>query len=204
MKQTPHKTHDSQEPDQPIRIGGTILGDRRHICAFFKSHDDQYGVLLPFIKDGFSSGEKAVHIVNPMRRDELELCCHRLALVTLGEHVVLAFVHFRKHLGVQRLLLAQGLQGIEQARVRAVHFTPGDGHAPEIDVGGLALAPALEVRVEGIAVRAGVPEHFDDFDLAWRRIGGLRRHQRPVIRARDPLAGGQLARGGERRGAFQF
>ena len=49
MKQTPHKTHDSQEPDQPIRIGGTILGTRRHICAFFKSHDDHYGVLLPFI-----------------------------------------------------------------------------------------------------------------------------------------------------------
>jgi hypothetical protein len=70
MKQTPHKTHDSQEPDQPIRIGGTILGSRRHICAFFKSHDDHYGVLLPFIQDGFSSGEKAVHIVNPTRRDE--------------------------------------------------------------------------------------------------------------------------------------
>jgi hypothetical protein len=70
MKQTPHKTHDSQEPDQPIRIGGTILGARRHICAFFKSHDDHYGVLLPFIQDGFSSGEKAVHIVNPTRRDE--------------------------------------------------------------------------------------------------------------------------------------
>ena len=70
MTHTSHKTDDSQEPDRPIRIGGTILGARRHICAFFKSHDDQYGVLLPFIKDGFSSGEKAVHIVNPMRREE--------------------------------------------------------------------------------------------------------------------------------------
>ncbi len=70
MKHTSQKADDSQEPDRPIRIGGTILGARRHICAFFKSHDDQYGVLLPFIKDGFSSGEKAVHIVNPMRRDE--------------------------------------------------------------------------------------------------------------------------------------
>jgi len=27
-------------------------------------------VLLPFIKDGFKWGEKAVHIINPMRRDE--------------------------------------------------------------------------------------------------------------------------------------
>ncbi len=70
MEHTSHKTDDSPETDQPIRIGGTILGADRHICAFFKSHDDQYRVLLPFIKDGLNSGEKAVHIVNPMRRDE--------------------------------------------------------------------------------------------------------------------------------------
>ena len=70
MEHRLHKTDGSQEPDRPIRIGGTILGARRHICAFFKSHDDQYGVLLPFIKDGLKSGEKAVYIVNPMRRDE--------------------------------------------------------------------------------------------------------------------------------------
>jgi hypothetical protein len=70
MTHTSHETDEAEEPDQPIRIGGTILPSRRHICAFFKSHDDQYGVLLPFIKDGLSSGEKAVHILNPLRRDE--------------------------------------------------------------------------------------------------------------------------------------
>jgi hypothetical protein len=65
-----HKTDDSQEADRPIRIGGTILGAQRHICGFFKSYDDQYRVLLPFIEDGLKRGEKAVHIVNPMRREE--------------------------------------------------------------------------------------------------------------------------------------
>ena len=70
MEHTSHKTDDSPESDPPIRIGGTILGPHRHICAFFNSHDDQYSVLLPFIKDGFKWGEKAVHIINPMRRDE--------------------------------------------------------------------------------------------------------------------------------------
>ena len=70
MEHTSHKTDDSREADRPIRIGGTILGAQRHICAFFKSHDDQYRVLLPFIKDGFKWGEKAVHIVDPTRRDE--------------------------------------------------------------------------------------------------------------------------------------
>src|SRR5713226_2021778 len=55
MTHTSHRTDESEEPDRLIRIGGTILGSRRHICAFFKSHDDQYGVLLPFIKDGAHS-----------------------------------------------------------------------------------------------------------------------------------------------------
>ena len=70
MEHTSHETDDSREADRPIQIGGTILGAQRHLCAFFKSHDDQYRVLLPFIKDGLECGEKAVHIVNPMRRDE--------------------------------------------------------------------------------------------------------------------------------------
>ncbi len=63
-------THDLREAERPILIGGGILGVQRHICAFFKSHEDQYSVLLPFIVDGFKRGEKAVHIVNPSRRDE--------------------------------------------------------------------------------------------------------------------------------------
>src|SRR6266852_3503072 len=63
-------THDLREAERPILIGGGILGVQRHICAFFKSHEDQYRVLLPFIVDGFKEGEKAVHIVNPLRRDE--------------------------------------------------------------------------------------------------------------------------------------
>ena len=52
----------------PIRLGGTTLGRHRHICAFFNSADDHYRVLLPFIKDGFDAGEKAVHIIDPRRR----------------------------------------------------------------------------------------------------------------------------------------
>ena len=42
----------------------------RHICAFFNSRDDEYRVLLPFIKDGLEAGEKVVHTVDPQRRDE--------------------------------------------------------------------------------------------------------------------------------------
>jgi hypothetical protein len=37
----------------------------RHVCAFFNSDEEAYGVLLPLIKEGFARGEKAVHVINP-------------------------------------------------------------------------------------------------------------------------------------------
>jgi hypothetical protein len=49
----------------PISLAGSQLGDIRHVCAFFNSDDEEYRVLLPFIKDGFECGDKAVHVVNP-------------------------------------------------------------------------------------------------------------------------------------------
>ena len=62
----------------PISLAGFQLGETRHVCAFFNSDDEEYRVLLPFIKDGFECGDKAVHVVNPdQRRDHLQ----RLAAV---------------------------------------------------------------------------------------------------------------------------
>src|SRR6266404_8398474 len=52
----------------PISLAGSQLGDVRHVCAFFNSADEEYRVLLPFIKDGFDCGDKAVHVVNPDQR----------------------------------------------------------------------------------------------------------------------------------------
>jgi hypothetical protein len=54
----------------PISLAGSQLGDVRHVCAFFNSDEEEYRVLLPFIKDGFESGDKAVHVVNPGQRDD--------------------------------------------------------------------------------------------------------------------------------------
>lgn len=54
----------------PIPFAGSQLGEVRHVCAFFNSADEEYGVLLPFIKDGFESGHKAVHVLHPNRRQE--------------------------------------------------------------------------------------------------------------------------------------
>jgi len=57
------------ESSQPIRFAGSVLGAQRHVCAFFHSPDEEYRVLLPFIKEGFESGEKAFHIVDPKLRE---------------------------------------------------------------------------------------------------------------------------------------
>jgi MEDS: MEthanogen/methylotroph, DcmR Sensory domain len=53
---------------EPIPFAGSELGETRHVCAFFNSEEEQYRVLLPFIKDGFACGDKAVHVVNPDQR----------------------------------------------------------------------------------------------------------------------------------------
>jgi hypothetical protein len=58
------------ENDQPIRLAGSVLGTRRHVCAFFNSADEEYRVMLPFIKDGFERGQRAFHIVDPALRAE--------------------------------------------------------------------------------------------------------------------------------------
>ena len=44
--------------DRPIRLGGTILGAHRHLCAFFNGYDDQARELLPFIRDGFGAYDR--------------------------------------------------------------------------------------------------------------------------------------------------
>ena len=64
------KTSELAMNGEPIRFAGSVLGAYRHVCAFFNSPDEEYRVLLPFIKDGFERGEKAFHIVDPQLRQE--------------------------------------------------------------------------------------------------------------------------------------
>ena len=49
------------------QLTGTIIGQHRHICAFFNTVDEQHRVLRPFIKDGFDRGDKVSHYVDPQR-----------------------------------------------------------------------------------------------------------------------------------------
>jgi hypothetical protein len=54
----------------PISLAGSQLGETRHVCAFFNNDEEEYRVLLPFIKDGLKSGDKAVHVLNPQQRPD--------------------------------------------------------------------------------------------------------------------------------------
>jgi hypothetical protein len=53
-----------------IPFAGSHLDQTRHVCAFFHNADEEYRVLLPFIKDGFQCGHKAIHVVNPDQRQD--------------------------------------------------------------------------------------------------------------------------------------
>jgi len=50
--------------DKQVRLAGSVLGRYRHVCAFFHRKEEEYRVLLPFIKDGFEQGERAFHIID--------------------------------------------------------------------------------------------------------------------------------------------
>jgi hypothetical protein len=55
--------------ERSMQFAGGILAQQRHICAFFNGIDEEHRVLRSFIKEGFESGERAFHIVDP---DELK------------------------------------------------------------------------------------------------------------------------------------
>jgi hypothetical protein len=51
-----------------VHLAGCEIGCSCHACAFFHTEDQFYKVLLPFIRDGFAAGDRAVHIVDPAKR----------------------------------------------------------------------------------------------------------------------------------------
>jgi hypothetical protein len=60
-----------------------LLDADGHVCAFFHSVDEEYLVLLPFIKEGLDHAERVFLIVDPARREE-----HIRRLVGAGIDVV--------------------------------------------------------------------------------------------------------------------
>ncbi len=55
--------------NRPIRFAGYEFGAKPHVCAFFRTPDEEYRALLPFIQAGFRRGDKAFHVVDPKLRE---------------------------------------------------------------------------------------------------------------------------------------
>jgi len=53
-----------------VKLAGGEIKGSCHACAFFHSRDEEYRVLLPFVKDGLERGEKSFHVVDPGHREE--------------------------------------------------------------------------------------------------------------------------------------
>lgn len=54
----------------PVACAGSQLLESRHVCAFFHNADEEYRVLLPFIREGFARGDRAFHVIDPKLREE--------------------------------------------------------------------------------------------------------------------------------------
>ncbi len=52
-------------PELAVPRNPRALIGHHHVCAFFNSTGEESRVLLPFIKQGIDSGEKASHVVDP-------------------------------------------------------------------------------------------------------------------------------------------
>jgi len=53
-----------------VEFAGGAVGRHRHICAFFNSIDEEHRVLRSFIRDGLDRGEKALHFVDTVQRED--------------------------------------------------------------------------------------------------------------------------------------
>ncbi|HWE23989.1 MAG TPA: MEDS domain-containing protein [Myxococcales bacterium] len=67
------------DPAKQVRLAGALFNRPKHICAFFNSRDEEYRVMLPFIKEGFDEGQRAFHVIDSRRREE-----HLRALAEAG------------------------------------------------------------------------------------------------------------------------
>jgi AcrR family transcriptional regulator len=71
---------------RPVRLAGEDLRDQRHVCALVDGPDDAYGLLVPFVLEGFQVGDRVVHLVDPGSRDG-----HLHRLTASGIDVAAAF-----------------------------------------------------------------------------------------------------------------
>jgi hypothetical protein len=53
-----------------VTLAGSALKDRCHACAFFHDREEEYRLLLPFVREGFAHQDKIFQIVDGRHREE--------------------------------------------------------------------------------------------------------------------------------------
>ncbi|HEV2499292.1 MAG TPA: MEDS domain-containing protein [Terriglobia bacterium] len=146
----------------PISFAGSQLGEARHVCAFFNSDEEEYRVLLPFIKDGFECGDKAVHIVNPdQHRDHLQ----RLTAVGIDTTAAQQSGQFELRVNTETYLRDGRF---DQDRMLKAFEQLASGNAP----GGFPLSRIvcrMDWEVEGGANVNNLVEFESRVNEVWRR-----------------------------------
>src|SRR5882757_5396885 len=56
--------------EEAVQLAKTIIDTRCHVCAFFNGSNEEYKILIPFLKEGLDLGDTAVEILAPAGRLE--------------------------------------------------------------------------------------------------------------------------------------
>jgi hypothetical protein len=56
--------------NRSVTLAGATVKHRCHACAFFQNAEEEYRLLLPFVKEGFEQRDKIFQIVDRRHRDE--------------------------------------------------------------------------------------------------------------------------------------
>src|SRR5262245_18589396 len=62
-----------------VHLCGQDIHRPGHICAFFDSRDEEYEILLPYLKQGVDAGEDVLNVLDANRLDD-----HRARLERFG------------------------------------------------------------------------------------------------------------------------
>lgn len=58
------------EHSRNANLARATVNCRCHVCAFFDNRDDEYSVMLPFMKEGIDGGDRTVYILDKHQRAE--------------------------------------------------------------------------------------------------------------------------------------
>lgn len=70
---------------EPAVICGQEIHGRKHICAFVDSREEQYDILMPFLRQGFEQPDFILSILDPQHADDYRRRCEQ-AGVDLDAH----------------------------------------------------------------------------------------------------------------------